>query len=776
MSEAPARPSMFDALMPTPATNPQMYASEVRAVAAAMAQAPKQFLVRRKGTAPVGPLSTSFLSRLLRDGGMPTSVEVCEDGAELWLSAGQVPELANAVARAPSQALPGGSVFAPVFKATLDKSGAAAALLQAAATNETGWLTLTRDGSEVHIAFRDGGPTQVVSTDPSLSDEALLLEEQRVNAAQLDAAKSFAATHGMGLLESLVETNAIAPQAVPALQKENAVARLMRVLSWSDGEARFDADFAAGQERNVLQSNVMDVCRDAMADLDDDDLVRAIGDFSTPVGMPAGAATHPLVQQLAPDERSFLQKFTSSQPLQAAIDTESEDDLRRTFFLLTLRLLEQGDAEARAFQQMAHKLLGANDLTLLAANANSTAAQLRAGFESFSTQVQAHIAAHAGHPLADALRARHARLQHRVDDAVALEVLRKANAMGLDADDETVCAALESELLQEHIDKLWGQRAFDDAVVAAQRLQTLLPEDDDAKATLARAEAHAADAPARQKLLATIDAALAKQPEHALWLAAAVAAADDKRTAGYVRRLQAVAPAHPLAAKSSTSRPSAQAVVNEGVELQRGFLVTMGFALGTIGLLWLLSVGLRLGASESAWTGKEWFWWVRRALLIVVAIAGFANAHDGDVKAFFAVKWLRSPKTLAAGVVVGVVSGLLSGYGSTETPLVVLLLLATVHVVAEQMFFIWFVLRTLSRHTKHVLVAVAATALLYGGYHATYFYYFEVIKPTAMVYWLVLFTVGGGLPYALLYARNRTVVPPLVCHLLVQGIAVAKWL
>ncbi|MCP4504613.1 MAG: CPBP family intramembrane metalloprotease [Deltaproteobacteria bacterium] len=768
------RRSLFDALfLEPPNTDPSIGTETIPSRGTAEVE---QFRVRRLGGESVGPLSTLVIVRLLVEGAFTASLEVCVDGQDAWVPAGSLPAFANAIhLQTSTSATRETPAFAPSFRGVLDDNGVFSALLLASRKKETGWLRFKRNEVEVLVSFRQGTPTSVVSTDPAQSDEQLLLEDFRVNETQLQVARSFASKHGLGVLAALVETKAISAESVPKMLSENASLRLMSLLLWDAGEMRFDLDFSAGQAQDELKGNLMEVCKRAFDALDERDLVQAVGPLNALVSK--NNSSSEVETLLEESEKQFLLRFEKKAPLSECIDTESEDELRQYYWLAALRLVDTGDDSHRVFKKFALHFLAQPDLVVLGVGPDASLSKLQESIAKVETDVDKATEAHQEHPLAKQMRTRIQGLRARMADPVKLEVMRRANSMGLDPDDAGVRLALETEYLHGQLIHLFSTQNFSEALETSNRLSRLLPNDIDTKALHLQAKAHVCQSATDAKLLMhEIDELANAYPSNANVLAAGVVATSlfkEANVDAWYSRLKAQAPAHPLIERRLQKKGAKKK--KDSVEVDYDFFRTLGIAAGAFVLLWGASVGLNLGSSEGAWSGTSVFWWVRRVALIAIAIVGWTQVNDGGPGDFFKVKWLESPKVVGIGIIIGLISGLLSGTGSTETALPVLIVLAMVHVLAEQLFFIWFVLRSLLAHVKHPLIGVVTTAVLYGLYHTTYHFYFTQILPSTLVYWIVLFILGGGVPYALLYAKNRTVIPALICHLLVQIIAVAKW-
>lgn len=202
-----------------------------------------------------------------------------------------------------------------------------------------------------------------------------------------------------------------------------------------------------------------------------------------------------------------------------------------------------------------------------------------------------------------------------------------------------------------------------------------------------------------------------------------------------------------------------------------GIYLVVCAALWTVSHLKLFGMSESLGQTEAFWQPTSLFWWFRRLSLIGFAFLGYRLAIRAPVNTFFRTfSWEMDARGVGLAVALGVGSGMLSArWENLETSLPVLLLMALFHVVAEQLFFTGFVLRVTERTLPNPVLAVIGGALLYGLYHLTYWASFGEIPLSWALLRVGLVTLGGGLPYALLYTRFKNPLFPFLCHLLVMS-------
>ncbi len=161
---------------------------------------------------------------------------------------------------------------------------------------------------------------------------------------------------------------------------------------------------------------------------------------------------------------------------------------------------------------------------------------------------------------------------------------------------------------------------------------------------------------------------------------------------------------------------------------------------------------------EDAW------WWIRRALLLVLGIIGIAfvsRQRDVDILGE-SVSWAF------LGIPYGILIGFLSYPPPTPTEMGPVLGMTAFHVVAEQIFFFGFVGRALLEEFEEPLPAVSLTALLFGLYHLTFFATLT-LPAVQMVQQVLMVSAFAGGAYAALLWRSGGIVAPLMCHLAVNA-------
>ncbi len=192
-----------------------------------------------------------------------------------------------------------------------------------------------------------------------------------------------------------------------------------------------------------------------------------------------------------------------------------------------------------------------------------------------------------------------------------------------------------------------------------------------------------------------------------------------------------------------------------------------------------LFVGANLlgkGATEYLYSGDDWFFYVRRGSLLVIGLLGLKLATRAPFLRLF--KELRFNFVFAAtffALIWGSLVGFLSPGQRVDGSLAVVLGLTVFHVFSEEVFFRGFVTRALlDQFGGDWQRAIPISALLYGAYHLTYYSFWVETELGPKFYWCAVIGLFAGIPYALLYQRTKGITAPLVCHLGVNGIMMAR--
>tara|TARA_B000000557_G_scaffold35939_2_gene26114 strand:+ start:161 stop:2035 length:1875 start_codon:yes stop_codon:yes gene_type:complete len=176
-------------------------------------------------------------------------------------------------------------------------------------------------------------------------------------------------------------------------------------------------------------------------------------------------------------------------------------------------------------------------------------------------------------------------------------------------------------------------------------------------------------------------------------------------------------------------------------------------------------------ASAKVGSAQNFFYTRRFALLLLglllIAFLGSGDSIGGRVQK---VGFGLDPAGMTGAVFFGLVLGFLAPTQFVlNASLGGLLVLTFLHVVSEEIFFRGFVTRKLMDQFDAPMVVIVLAGLIFGIYHLTFasFYWMDAGRLPMAVGML---TVGAGIPYAWLYVKSESIVPPLTCHLLVNSI------
>lgn len=225
------------------------------------------------------------------------------------------------------------------------------------------------------------------------------------------------------------------------------------------------------------------------------------------------------------------------------------------------------------------------------------------------------------------------------------------------------------------------------------------------------------------------------------------------------------APTVPLAPTISSPRaeptPAAQGPRHRPQLLE----VSLGIGAWTVIFL-ILTVAshrLGLGPDEARLLPSSPLYWARIILLggsAALLLWAFPN-----VPRLTRADFRTAPTWSMAAVLVGLLAGASFPAPAPQSPIVLALLLTTVTVSAEELFFRAYLGRVLEASFPRPLISVGLAAALYGVYASTLPTVWIDRAPVSIVLRIVLLTVGAGVPLALLQHWTRSLLPSVVCHL-----------
>lgn len=229
-----------------------------------------------------------------------------------------------------------------------------------------------------------------------------------------------------------------------------------------------------------------------------------------------------------------------------------------------------------------------------------------------------------------------------------------------------------------------------------------------------------------------------------------------------------------------TAEPRDQEQVSEPPLVTRAptnaqlFEVSIGLGAWVV-LFALLSVASHrfgLGTDEAKLLPGSLLFWARSLLLLggggilLWAFPGETPISRADFKV--------TPSVALAATGVGLLAGASFPATAPSSPIFAAILMVLLTAVAEELFFRAFLGRVLEAAFDRPLVSVGLAAALYGVYASTHAWVWVDRAPLAIVLKIVLLTIGAGVPYALLHHWTKSLIPPLVCHLVLNVAAVVS--
>jgi membrane protease YdiL (CAAX protease family) len=175
-------------------------------------------------------------------------------------------------------------------------------------------------------------------------------------------------------------------------------------------------------------------------------------------------------------------------------------------------------------------------------------------------------------------------------------------------------------------------------------------------------------------------------------------------------------------------------------------------------LFFILSIGFGLGPPESRHDPSSPLLYVRRVIMIMVAVAslGLTKKENRDALGLrISLKWL------AISLLVGIAMGFNNpgGFDPTEP---VAIALALFHTFATELFFRGYLFKTLAASMKGVFLPTVLSSLCYGLFYLTTgdIWPRPFLVKTLLV---ILFSLVGAV-YAYAYKRSGSFLVPWMMH------------
>jgi len=184
------------------------------------------------------------------------------------------------------------------------------------------------------------------------------------------------------------------------------------------------------------------------------------------------------------------------------------------------------------------------------------------------------------------------------------------------------------------------------------------------------------------------------------------------------------------------------------------------------------------GILESYWLSADPFWWIRRGVLLLVAILGLVSVKpwegEEQKKRGRQAQDEQTPWRLEAtpalswsliAVVYGVIVGYLSPTLSSPTPIGELLGMISLHTGAEQLAFTALLCGALFKGSRGLpLSALISATVVFTLYRLSYTYLWFLPAGDMVFSATQMGLFVGGASFFLLW-RSRSLLPPLIAHL-----------
>lgn len=747
------------------------------------------YYVRNGSGRVIGPMPQDLVSTIILSGKLAGDEDVRSGEDEPWQPLAMIPELAAALkVRRPLQQTDT-QIAEPELTARLDNWGVIPLFLNIARNHMTGWLKVEHNNTSKVVSFLFGLPINVRSNSPKEFFCSLLVAEGRISEEHVQKALELSRRLKIPVGNALVSIGAMASSIIPEVLGQQAKIRIEDLMTWTSGEARFDADPVAGRDDNHLGTPALDLCLQRLQNWSPQQMLEELGPAATELrpGQEVLEDSPELVREMF----SLLQEqpvTTAALVTQLSQQGHDETEVRRMLCLLlamdSVRLPQSSKEEIEALRK---KVFLGNPLDVLELDDKARMEQIQLKLEALDQEVSATCSGlSAQDPRRLSLEDRLDEVRSQLQDPVERYIMARAHFMRVDYTDASVKNALEAEYLERLVRAGVAAERYAEIALLAARLAEKSPQNPTAISYHGLVRVMTAAEPDLQK--ATLKELVQKCTEfpHSMELHLAVVAAG-LHTEQFNEARHAFKSAHNISPDDPRlqslrqrllDRPAISAAVgvdDKASTLSPLFFKVIGASLMLFFVLWLTSVVIGLGEKEYFYDGTDWFWYARRFLLIGFALgAVYFLRRRNPLQFFQKLGFGVAVKPLAVALVIGAVSGFLSpAQRVTGVPWVVLTL-TLIHVLAEQIFFTGFLTKGLLEALPKKAAAVAVSAVLFGIYHVTYYSFMVETSSLWIPYWLGVIAVGGGLPYALLYSWSRSIVPPLLCHLAVNMMMMYK--
>lgn len=778
----------------------------------------------------MGAVPFATLQNLIRQGRLFRTDTVSKNG-QLPQPLGELPEFAETFREVlPAEFQVEHSVIRPrpELSGTLDRTALVEVFVRLFKGRRTGRLFISgpdRAHDKV-VIFRHGVPVNAMS---NIADEwigEVLIQQGLIDKPTFDRAVEVKRQQGSRIGSALLALDALSPRELHRALSRQAMERLLNAFRQREGSFRFVPDETALEEDILLFAEPRELVEAGLhAALSPTEVAEELDAYGDPVLQARQKALEEeWAAALTPQDREILALMTSPQPLGAVLPRivrthrlTTEEARLRLLTLLKLGAIAVGEESVAELEETLARLQGLDYFAALGVGRDFASATIpqahRARLEALGALPQPGDS-----PAAARLREK---IKHILDQAARTladpderAMYERAMAVGLDFEQPEVRQRLEYEHFLNRGRGALARQQYDEARQAFARAAERMPEEPMIYVHLGWAQflagprtPESAREAIRQverglKLSSELDQAyLTIGKIHRLVGQKDEAEANLRRaTELNPQNAEAQSELRQIFIRDITSKKKTAVKL----ELGSGLAAVLAVAGVTIVALIVLGAFVPGGAAEwprvdqtmpERWVGKDAFvvppekrvlgnvesyfltddawWWGRRIALMAVAfvgIFGIRRLKAGEFP-FFG----KNAGWVFAAIPYGVLVGFLSPIQLQVVgrDLSTLLGMTAFYVVAEQLFFIGFLLFALLKEWREPLYAIGLTAVLFGVYHMSYFHIFD--QPLGlMISDLARIGAFGGGAYALLAWRSGGLFAPLLCHLLVVGTMITR--
>jgi tetratricopeptide (TPR) repeat protein/membrane protease YdiL (CAAX protease family) len=717
----------------------------------------------------------------------------------------------------------------PELSGTLDRVALVEVFIRLFKERRTGRLFLSSPDrkQEKVIIFRDGLPVNAMS---NIQDEALgemLIHQGLIDQGTFDQAVEVKRQKGSRIGSALLALEVLSPRDLHRALARQAMERLLRAFRQREGTFHFVADESAVQEDILLFADPREIAEAGLhASLTASEVAEELNAYGDPVLQTRQKALEEdWARTLTDDDRQILELLRAPQPLGSVLPRvakahrlTTEEARLRLLTLLKLGAVALGEETLADLEKMLGKLQGLDWFQVLGVARTEESAKIH---EAHQQRLERCGALPQPGDTAAVTRLRE-RIKQILDEAARTladpderSMYERALLLGLDIQQPEVRQRIEYDYFVGRGRSLLAAQKYAEAREAFIKASERMADEPMVYVNLGWAQflGSARDVNAAREAI--------RQVERALKLAGDLDQA--YLTIGKIHRLSGaqteaelnLRKAVELNPQNSEAQSELRLIFTRDINASRtrGPKLEMGGPLaGVIAVAVLVIAGLffaanygsggattypeevkvgalaprslygtppdeeaqarvvppewqHLGNTEYFYLPQDSWWWIRRGALLGVGLLGMFLVARRKPREIALLG--PNPAWMLVAIPYGMAIGFLSPVQTVSTPAGTLLGMAAFHVLAEQVFFVWFVCFGLMKHIAEPLAAVAITAVLYGAYHLSYMHIFHQQPEFVARDALQIGAFAGG-AYAALAWRSGGLLAPLLAHLAVM--------